>query len=79
MRSLQRSGRLAFHRPSPSWTPTWRTTTPFAIPIDHALCTPPLAIQSREIGPDLGSDHRPQVLEIRWMDGAACCEPTAAH
>ena len=80
MRSLLRGGRLGFHVPQPSWAPTWRITTPFAIPIDHALCTPPLAILSREIGPDLGSDHRPQVLEIRWMDGSACCDTVgAAH
>lgn len=79
MRSLLRSGRLGFHMPTPAWAPTWRITSPFAIPIDHVLCTPPLAIQSREIGPDLGSDHRPQVLEIRWMDGAACCDTAAAH
>lgn len=79
MRSLLRSGRLGFHASTPAWAPTWSVTKPVAIPIDHALCTPPLTIQSRQIGPDLGSDHRPQVLEIRWKDGAACCDPAAAH
>ncbi|WP_170266504.1 endonuclease/exonuclease/phosphatase family protein [Brevifollis gellanilyticus] len=74
MRCLLRAGRLGFHMTTPPWAPTWRVTSPFAIPIDHALCTPPLAIQRREISGNLGSDHRAQILDIRWMDGAACCE-----
>ena len=53
--------------PAPgAWKPTWRAGSLFAIPIDHALCTPPLLFQSRNIGPDLGSDHRPQVMELGW-------------
>ena len=53
--------------PAPgAWKPTWRTGSLFAIPIDHALCTPPLLFQSRTIGPDLGSDHRPQVMDLGW-------------
>ncbi|MES2598137.1 MAG: endonuclease/exonuclease/phosphatase family protein [Verrucomicrobiota bacterium] len=79
MRSLLRGGRLGFCMPNPSWAPTWRVTSAFAIPIDHALCTPPLVILNRQIGPDLGSDHRAQVLEIRWMDGAASYDAGTAH
>lgn len=53
--------------PAPgAWKPTWRTGSLFAIPIDHALCTPPLLFKSRIIGPDLGSDHRPQVMDLGW-------------
>ena len=53
--------------PAPgAWKPTWRTGSLFAIPIDHALCTPPLLFKSRTIGPDLGSDHRPQVMDLGW-------------
>jgi endonuclease/exonuclease/phosphatase (EEP) superfamily protein YafD len=48
--------------------PTWRVGTLFAIPIDHTLCTPPLRVQSRSIGPDVGSDHRAQTTEVRWAD-----------
>lgn len=51
-----------------AWKPTWRVGSLFGIPIDHALGLPPLVIQSRTIGPDLGSDHRPQVLEVNWAE-----------
>ena len=56
-------------RPAPgAWKPTWRVGSLFAIPIDHALASPPLLFKSRTIGPDLGSDHRPQVLELGWAE-----------
>lgn len=51
-----------------AWKPTWRVGSLFAIPIDHALGLPPLVIQNRMIGPDLGSDHRPQMLEVHWAE-----------
>jgi len=66
MRVLRAGNSLAYRCPDPAWQPTWNPNTPFAVPIDHALCTPPLIIASRKIGPDVGSDHRPQELEITW-------------
>ena len=55
--------------PAPgAWKPTWRAGSLFAIPIDHALCTPPLLFQSRTIGPGLGSDHRPQAIGLGWAE-----------
>ena len=55
--------------PAPgAWQPTWRVGSLFAIPIDHALAGAPLLFKSRDIGPDLGSDHRPQVLELGWAE-----------
>jgi len=36
------------------------------IPIDQALCTPPLIIAARHMGPEVGSDHRVQVLELQF-------------
>ena len=54
-------------RPAPgAWIPTWRVGSLFALPIDHALCSPPLIFKTRIIGPDLGSDHRPQLVEVGW-------------
>jgi endonuclease/exonuclease/phosphatase (EEP) superfamily protein YafD len=50
-----------------SW-PTWMVRTPFAIPIDHALVTEPLVIAGREVGVDVGSDHRPQLIEVAWAN-----------
>lgn len=49
--------------------PTWNRSNPLtAIPIDHILYRGEgLSCRSREIGPDLGSDHRPVIAEI--VDG----------
>lgn len=57
---------LEFRSLEAPWTPTWQAGTVFAIPIDHALVTAPLVVTHREVGPDLGSDHRPLVLSIGW-------------
>jgi endonuclease/exonuclease/phosphatase (EEP) superfamily protein YafD len=66
---LLRDGTTLGHRsPDPAWTPTWNVALVFAIPIDHALITPPLVVAHREIGPDVGSDHRPQILDIGWQE-----------
>jgi len=46
--------------------PSGGAGTVLGIPIDHALATPPLVIARRRIGPDVGSDHRPQLLEVGW-------------
>lgn len=64
MSSLTRSSglRLAAN----AWQPTWRLNSPFAIPIDHALTTKSLSITGRQIGPDVGSDHRAQIIDLGW-------------
>lgn len=47
------------------WQPTWPVEPSFLrIPIDHCLHSPDLAIVSRRIGPDVGSDHFPLVIEV---------------
>lgn len=66
MRLIKAENALAYRSPDPAWSPTWHAGTIFALPIDHALCLPPLIIASRKIGPDVGSDHRPQELELTW-------------
>lgn len=47
----------------PTWYafPTWLTS----IPIDHALVGAQVEVLRREIGPDLGSDHRPLTVDLR--------------
>lgn len=45
--------------------PTWPTFSPlFLIPIDHCLHTTGIAIKSKKIGPGLGSDHYPVIIEF---------------
>ena len=45
---------------------TWRRRNPFfAIPIDHVLIKGAVAVEDCQTGPDLGSDHRPLVVDLR--------------
>lgn len=42
------------------WQPTWPAGNRYLrIPIDHCLVEPSLQVVSREVGPDIGSDHLP--------------------
>lgn len=46
---------------------TWQRTHPiFAIAIDHLLLAGPIDASARWTGPDLGSDHRPIVAELKF-------------
>jgi len=46
---------------------TWQHHIPLlAIPIDRILLGGPIVTQARWTGPDLGSDHRPVVADLRW-------------
>lgn len=69
LRLLRAGNQLDFRSDSAPWWPTWQVGTPLAIPIDHSLCTPPLVITQRNIGPDVGSDHRAQDIVLRWQKG----------
>jgi endonuclease/exonuclease/phosphatase (EEP) superfamily protein YafD len=64
---LREKSTLDFRTPKPVWRPTWQRTGLLALPIDHALCTQQLFFERREIGPELGSDHRPQELLLKWV------------
>lgn len=68
MRLLRDGTTLDDRSPDPSSSPTWNAGIVFAIPIDHALVTPPLVVTQRQIGPDVGSDHRPQILDVGWQE-----------
>lgn len=42
-----------------------RLPRPMRIPIDHCLVSPGIAVRGREIGPDVGSDHLPVVVDVQ--------------
>jgi endonuclease/exonuclease/phosphatase (EEP) superfamily protein YafD len=68
MTLIQTEGVLGYRTLAPAWEPTWYSIAPLAIPIDHVLCTAPLVVETRQIGPDLGSDHRSVLVDLRWAD-----------
>lgn len=48
-------------------TATWRRSMPWvAIPIDHILIKGAVRVEGFQTGPDLGSDHRPVIADLRW-------------
>ena len=49
------------------WRPTWQASFwPLALPIDHVLVPSGACVQSATIGEDVGSDHRPVFVALRW-------------
>jgi endonuclease/exonuclease/phosphatase (EEP) superfamily protein YafD len=45
--------------------PTWRGSAPFpVIPIDHVLISPHFAVLDRRVADDIGSDHRPVIVDL---------------
>lgn len=67
VRLLRTGNSLGFRASFPMTRPTWMARSIFAIPIDLVMTTPQIGIVEREVGPDVGSDHRPQVLDIGWL------------
>ncbi len=63
---LLTAGNLDYRALDAPLAPTWLARTPFAVPIDQVVCTAPLVIAHRAIGPDVGSDHRPQEISVGW-------------
>ncbi|MEW6534560.1 MAG: endonuclease/exonuclease/phosphatase family protein [Candidatus Auribacterota bacterium] len=49
--------------------PSWHQVSPIlSIPIDHAFLSHNITVTNREIGPDIGSDHKPVLLELLIPD-----------
>lgn len=67
---LRETAGMDFRTSKPVWRPTWQVSSVLALPIDHALCTADLFFEQRELGPDLGSDHRSQELIVKWTQAA---------
>lgn len=44
---------------------SWQRGSLLQIPIDMALCDPRILVSTCAIGPELGSDHRPLIVEFR--------------
>jgi endonuclease/exonuclease/phosphatase (EEP) superfamily protein YafD len=49
------------------WQPTWMAGFwPLALRIDHVFVSPGLCVLRAEVGPAIGSDHRPVVARLRF-------------
>ena len=47
------------------WQATWPVAVPLlATPIDHGLVSHEINVLNRELGPNVGSDHFPVILEF---------------
>lgn len=73
-RELCEQGQLRDSRRGFGLQPTWpgRLAT-IGIAIDHALVGEALAVRDRRVGPPIGSDHRPILIDV------CALEPTARH
>ncbi|MCP4358809.1 MAG: hypothetical protein GY796_12390 [Chloroflexi bacterium] len=50
--------------------PTWPTHLPFMrIPLDHFLATEEISVQNFSLGPDVGSDHFPVIVDFVIVTG----------
>jgi endonuclease/exonuclease/phosphatase family metal-dependent hydrolase len=64
-RLLQQSG-LRDVLAGQGWHPTWMAGFwPLALRIDHQLASPSLCIDQAQVGPEIGSDHRPLIARYR--------------
>jgi endonuclease/exonuclease/phosphatase (EEP) superfamily protein YafD len=64
-RQLVQTAKLTNSRQGFGIQPTWgHRTGILTIPIDHCLITRPLQIQNSRVGSDIGSDHRPLVVDV---------------
>lgn len=54
------------------WRPTWRAGFwPLALRIDHVLASAGICVEQAEVGPPIGSDHRPVLARLRLPMAAA--------
>ena len=68
-RFLEESG-LTNTRQGWGYLPTWGLLSPWSLrlPIDHILASPDIQVMKAKVGPDIGSDHCPLVMEFRTQE-----------
>ena len=48
-----------------TWPSVYRIP-PMMIPIDHCLVSPDVRVVGRRVGPHIGSDHLPVIVELQF-------------
>jgi endonuclease/exonuclease/phosphatase (EEP) superfamily protein YafD len=59
-----RDSRLGFGR-----QPSWPADMPYRLALEHALVSTDLAVVARRLGPEIGSDHFPLILDVAPAEG----------
>lgn len=61
------------------WQPSWPTWAPdfLRVPIDHIFVSRDWRVLDRRLGPMLGSDHLPVLVDLEWTQPAAATVPAA--
>ena len=63
---LLQAGRLEDTLDGEGWRPTWMAGFwPLALRLDHVLASRGTCVVETEVGPDVGSDHRPLIATLR--------------
>jgi endonuclease/exonuclease/phosphatase (EEP) superfamily protein YafD len=69
-----RDSRLGFGR-----QPSWPTNLPYRIPLEHAFVSDDLAVVGRRLGPSIGSDHFPLIIDLVPAAGTLDATKPATH
>jgi endonuclease/exonuclease/phosphatase (EEP) superfamily protein YafD len=69
-----RDSRLGFGR-----QPSWPTNLPYRIPLEHAFVSDDLAVVARRLGPSIGSDHFPLIIDLAPAFGSHDATSSASH
>lgn len=70
-RNLSTTGDLRNSQRGYGVDPTWEVGRFWAVPIDHLVHGGDVAVVDRVVGPDLGSDHRPLLVDVVSGVGAS--------
>jgi endonuclease/exonuclease/phosphatase (EEP) superfamily protein YafD len=78
VRRLRQDSGLRHHSPKLRLHATWPAQFwPLRIPIDHCLVTSELQVVRKEVGPRLGSDHLPLLVEVSLAEAGGLESPQA--
>jgi endonuclease/exonuclease/phosphatase (EEP) superfamily protein YafD len=69
-----RDSRLGFGR-----QPSWPTFSPYRIALEHAFVSDDLAVVARRLGPSIGSDHLPLIIDLAPAAGSLEDTKRASH
>jgi endonuclease/exonuclease/phosphatase (EEP) superfamily protein YafD len=69
-----RDSRLGFGR-----QPSWPSDLPYRITLEHAFVSDDLAVVARRLGPSIGSDHFPVILDLAPAAGTLEATNPASH